>query len=89
MGDLDTYTAATKLTLSTIVWDCSVRKSTPENGNGTNFENCLSIAVNMYSKLHYSLPHCWSLFILLGPEPLKQSDNDNFLHIYYLLIKHE
>jgi hypothetical protein len=46
-GTWDTYAAATKLTLSTIVWDCSVRKSTPENGNGTNFENCLSIAVNM------------------------------------------
>ncbi len=52
IGDLDTYAAATKLTLSTIVWDSSVKKSTPENGNGTNFENCLSIVVNMYSKMH-------------------------------------
>jgi hypothetical protein len=89
MGYLDTYAATTELTLSTIVWDRSVRKSTPENGNGTNFENCLLIAVNMYRKMHYSLPHCWNLFILLGPEPSKQSDDGNFLHIYYLLIKHE
>jgi hypothetical protein len=88
MAYLDTYAAATELTLSTIIWDRSVIKSTPENGNGTNFENCLLVAVNVYSKMHYSLPHCWNPFISLGPQPLKQSDG-NFLHIYYLLIKHE